>query len=416
MARKFLTSILAVVALLFIVLQSLDLLGESGKILAYPGNGQAELLTYISLRAPQIIDLVLPFSVLLATIITLATLNQNSEVVAMKAAGLSAHQVLAPLLIAALGVSAITFVFSERILTRATATLDAWEAADFGPIPRDSNVKSNIWVREGDNIIQADTVEGRGNATRLTGVSVYQRDRQGGMARIVNAREGTYTGKGWKLTDATQFDVATGQKQALGDIVTAGDVRPDQFTLSKVNADGLSFPQLWTAIAELKAPRPTGRARGQSVAQAVGSAIGAIDAASGRGRRLWPRALGPVVHPRGDRHGARLCLFRRGQFRARDGQSGRLSADPCGLVALLPVPDGRRDRPHPHRGIGRSPWPQTRPILQPPPPPSAVPMWRARALSGLARMARSSRSSPSLPSCGCSGSPPMAAMSCSGRR
>ncbi len=125
MARKFLTSILAVVALLFIVLQSLDLLGESGKILAYPGNGQAQLLTYISLRAPQIIDLVLPFSVLLATIITLATLNQNSEVVAMKAAGLSAHQVLAPLLIAAFGVSAITFVFSERILTRATATLDA---------------------------------------------------------------------------------------------------------------------------------------------------------------------------------------------------------------------------------------------------------------------------------------------------
>ena len=258
MARKFLTSILAVVALLFIVLQSLDLLGESGKILAYPGNGQAELLTYISLRAPQIIDLVLPFSVLLATIITLATLNQNSEVVAMKAAGLSAHQVLAPLLIAALGVSAITFVFSERILTRATATLDAWEAADFGPIPRDSNVKSNIWVREGDNIVQADTVEGRGNATRLTGVAVYQRDSQGGMARIIKASQGTYTGKGWKLTDATQFDVATGQKQALGDIVAAENVRPDQFTLSKVNADGLSFPQLWTAIAELKAAgRPT---------------------------------------------------------------------------------------------------------------------------------------------------------------
>jgi len=119
-------------------------------------------------------------------------------------------------------------------------------------------VKSNIWVREGDNIIQADTVEGRGNATRLTGVAVYQRDSQGGMARIIKASEGTYTGKGWKLTDATQFDVATGQKQVLGDIVTAGNVRPDQFTLSKVNADGLSFPQLWTAIAELKAAgRPT---------------------------------------------------------------------------------------------------------------------------------------------------------------
>lgn len=258
MARKFLSSILAVAALLFLVLQSLDLLGQSGKILAYSGNGQAQLLTYISLRAPQIIDLVLPFSVLLATIITLATLNQNSEVVAMKAAGLSAHQVLAPLLIAAFGVSAITFVFSERILSRATATLSAWEAADFGPIPRDSNVKANIWVREGDNIIQAQTVEGTGNAVRLTGVAVYARDGEGGIARIIRAREGVYTGKGWKLTDASQFDVASGQKKQLGDITAAGDVRPDQFTLSKVNPEGLSFLQLWQAIAELKAAgRPT---------------------------------------------------------------------------------------------------------------------------------------------------------------
>ncbi len=258
MARKFLTSILAVAALLFLVLQSLDLLGQSGKILAHSGNGQAQLLTYISLRAPQIIDLVLPFSVLLATIITLATLNQNSEVVAMKAAGLSAHQVLAPLLIAAFGVSAITFVFSERILSRATATLSAWEAADFGPIPRDSNVKANVWVREGDNIIQAQTVEGTGNAVRLTGVAVYARDGEGGIARIIRAREGVYTGKGWKLTDASQFDVASGQKQQLGDITAAGDVRPDQFTLSKVNPEGLSFLQLWQAIAELKAAgRPT---------------------------------------------------------------------------------------------------------------------------------------------------------------
>lgn len=258
MARKFLTSILAVAALLFLVLQSLDLLGQSGKILAYSGNGQAQLLTYISLRAPQIIDLVLPFSVLLATIITLATLNQNSEVVAMKAAGLSAHQVLAPLLIAAFAVSAITFVFSERILSRATATLSAWEAADFGPIPRDSNVKANIWVREGDNIIQAQTVEGTGAATRLTGVAVYARDSQGGLARIIRAREGVYTSAGWKLSDASQFDVATGQKQQLGDITAANGVRPDQFTLSKVNPEGLSFLQLWQAIDELKAAgRPT---------------------------------------------------------------------------------------------------------------------------------------------------------------
>ena len=40
MARLFLVRSFAVLAMLVIILMALDLLGESGKILAYPGNGQ----------------------------------------------------------------------------------------------------------------------------------------------------------------------------------------------------------------------------------------------------------------------------------------------------------------------------------------------------------------------------------------
>jgi lipopolysaccharide export system permease protein len=61
------------------------------------------------MRAPQIIARFLPFSVLLATLITFATLSQNSEVIAMKAAGLSAHQILAPMLAASLVVACVSF-------------------------------------------------------------------------------------------------------------------------------------------------------------------------------------------------------------------------------------------------------------------------------------------------------------------
>src|SRR5690606_32036081 len=109
-----------------------------GDILAHPGNGEAELLRYVSLRIPQLVARFLPYSVLLATILTLATFNQNSEVVAMKAAGLSAHQILAPLVLAALLVSGFSFVFNERVVTRATGTLKVWEANDYGSLPRDS--------------------------------------------------------------------------------------------------------------------------------------------------------------------------------------------------------------------------------------------------------------------------------------
>ena len=100
MVRLFLTRSLAVLVALVLILMTLDLLGESGKILAIPGNGDAELWRYVSYRVPMLISRFLPFSVLLGTLIAFVGLNQNSEVVAMKAAGLSAHQILAPLVVA----------------------------------------------------------------------------------------------------------------------------------------------------------------------------------------------------------------------------------------------------------------------------------------------------------------------------
>src|SRR4029453_7565014 len=125
---------LAVLVALVLVLQTLDLLGESGKILAYPGNGDTELWRYVSLRLPQLIARFLPFSVLLGTLITLVTLNQHSEVIAMKAAGVSPHQIIAPLVVASLGIAIVTFVFQERVVTRSMAAQRVWEAVDYGPI------------------------------------------------------------------------------------------------------------------------------------------------------------------------------------------------------------------------------------------------------------------------------------------
>src|SRR4051812_31743963 len=119
-AKLFLLRTFAVVGALVVILQTLDLLGESGKVLAHAGNGDAELWRYVSLRMPQIIAFVLPFAALLGTLITLATLNQNSEVISMKAAGISAHQILAPLIVASLFVAGLSFAFNERIVTRAT--------------------------------------------------------------------------------------------------------------------------------------------------------------------------------------------------------------------------------------------------------------------------------------------------------
>ncbi|MCK9540754.1 MAG: LPS export ABC transporter permease LptG [Novosphingobium sp.] len=253
LARLFITRILAVLVMLVMVLQVLDLLGESGDILAHAGNGQAELWHYVTLRAPQLVARFLPYSVLLATIITLATLNQNSEVIAMKAAGLSAHQVLAPLFLTAILVSLASFAFNERVVTRATATLKAWSAVDYGPIPKSSGVRSSVYLRDGDNIISATTITGEGADTVMEGVTWYRRDRQGNIVEQARSPRATWNGDGWKLEQATRFDVNTAATAQAASLVIAPELGPDEVAISGVDADAQNLWKLSRSIDAMKA-------------------------------------------------------------------------------------------------------------------------------------------------------------------
>lgn len=253
LARLFVVRILAVLIMLVLVLQTLDLLSESGKILGVPGNGQAELWRYVSLRTPQLIARFLPYSVLLATIITLATLNQNSEVIAMKAAGLSAHQVLAPLLLTAAVVSVFSFAFNECVVTRATATLKAWTAAEFGPIPADPKIRTNVYLPDGPNILTAGAVSGTGRLTRMDNVTWYRRDASGMVLELIRARQATYAAPGWRLEQPVRFDVASTEDTPLGPTVVARGITPEQVAISKVDPDGQNVIELYHAIQSLKA-------------------------------------------------------------------------------------------------------------------------------------------------------------------
>ena len=251
LAKLFVVRVLAVLLMLVLVLQALDLLSQSSKVLAYEGNGQAELLRYIGYRMPQLVARFLPYSVLLATIVTLMTLNQNSEVVAMKAAGLSAHQVLAPLLLAAMVVSVVSFAFNERIVTRASAALSAWQAVDYGPVPEESGVRTSVYLRDGDNILAARTLSGEGDAMRMTGVEWFRRDAEGRVVETISAPRATYASPGWLFEEPLRFDVASAQQVPIDPVLIAKGVSPRQAELGKIDPESMSITDLGAAIDEL---------------------------------------------------------------------------------------------------------------------------------------------------------------------
>ena len=253
LAKMFAARIVAMLFVLVLVLMMLDLLSNSGKILAVAGNGQGELLTYAGLRIPQLISRFLPYSVLLATLITLVTLNQNSEVIAMKAAGLSAHQVLAPLLLTAGIVSVATFVFNEQVVTKSTQTLKAWEAVEYGPIPTESGVKTNVYLTDGDNILTAAYVAGSGEAIAMRKVTWYRRNPDGMIVEQIDADRARYAGPGWRLEGGlTRFNVQNAVTDDPASVVVGEGLLPEQIDLAKIDPDGEPFWTLGSSIAEFE--------------------------------------------------------------------------------------------------------------------------------------------------------------------
>lgn len=261
MVRLFLTRSLAVLIALVLILMTLDLLGESAKILAVPGNTDADLWRYVSFRIPMLTSRFLPFSVLLGTLIAFVGLNQNSEVVAMKAAGLSAHQILAPLVVASIGLAAILFAFNEGVVVNSTRVVTSWSDNDYKPVPAASGTVSNVWVLNGDDLIRAQVAGG--NPFVAQGVTVF--DRTGGiLQRRIEADRAVplpHNG-GWLLRNVRVYYAGQNVQRSFPSMIGMKGVTPSQLTLAKVDPTELPYWTLKKRIAELEAAgRPVDEAK-----------------------------------------------------------------------------------------------------------------------------------------------------------
>ena len=135
-----------------------------------PAIPSAELWYYVSLRAAAAHMPVRPalFRPARARWMTLiATLNQNSEVVSMKAAGLSAHQVLAPLIVdqpvRSRCVSLSRFNEQDRLPRECDARIKCLAEGGVcqGACPRTATRSSMSGCGNGDDLIHARIVSGR---------------------------------------------------------------------------------------------------------------------------------------------------------------------------------------------------------------------------------------------------------------
>jgi lipopolysaccharide export system permease protein len=177
------------------VIQILDLLEITPDIIQR-GLGAGGMAYYSFLRLPRLIDQAAPLSVLAGVIFAFMKLSGESQIVAIRASGVSVYRLTAMALPAALAVMALDFAAVEVIGPRTDPVLQAWWAST---APVDAKPKTTAQAfRVGADVVVATPGDVDGRA--LTDVKIYRRDASGRLVERIQAATAIYAGSGgWRL-------------------------------------------------------------------------------------------------------------------------------------------------------------------------------------------------------------------------
>ena len=138
----FLFVLLAGFVLIFDAFTLFDLLGDISK----NHISVFVVLNYFRFLIPYMIYLLAPLATLVATLVTLAVLTKNNEVIAFKASGISLYRLILPLALAGCLVAGGMFLMSETFLPYANQRQDALRNQIKGRPPQTYFQPTHQWI------------------------------------------------------------------------------------------------------------------------------------------------------------------------------------------------------------------------------------------------------------------------------
>lgn len=158
------------------------------------------------LRAPSVLIVLMPFMFLFGALSAFVGLNRRSELVAMRAAGISAWRFIMPAAIAAFTVGMITVGGLSPISADLLTRFDLARAAIEDPTAQ--NQPKDVWLRDSDGrnqvVIKAASLDRANGRLRLKGATfyIYAVNREGGadFLRRLDVTEARLMAHEWRLT------------------------------------------------------------------------------------------------------------------------------------------------------------------------------------------------------------------------
>lgn len=250
---------LAAVALagIFYISTFLDLSDEVFKGLATWGM----LGEYFWFATPQYLYYVIPLSVLLATLVTVGTLTKNSELIVMKACGISLYRAVMPMVLGAVVAGGVLFLLEENVLGPSNRRAEAIRHVIRGGSPETFDVLNRRWVvGSAGEIYHYDYFDPR--TRELNGLSIYEfAPGMETIARRAWAKRAVYLGAGpsgpddWRMEAGWSREfLEDGETRAFTPFVQthAAIEPPAYFATQQPDERFMSYSQLREYTARLR--------------------------------------------------------------------------------------------------------------------------------------------------------------------
>lgn len=219
------------------------------------------ILEYFKFFTPGIFKYIIPISTMMASVVTVATLSKNSEVVAIKATGISIYRMISPILILAFVFCVIFFFLQDFIFpyTNQKALM----------------VKDKIEGRKG---LSYSTIHGRWVALKgkrllhyknfeaspptLSGVSLFEiSEKEYRLKKRIHAAECQWNGHSWEFHNGWFIEFNENEKYESFDRIPQASLEEPSFFQQRERrffggskiSEQMSFLELWEYIKSLKA-------------------------------------------------------------------------------------------------------------------------------------------------------------------
>jgi len=198
-AETVLMSTLLVLIVLLALYSFMDFINELDEY-GRGSYGLTEIATYLALTMPKRIYNLFPIAALLGSVIGLGTLASQSELVAMRAAGISIQKINKAVAVIALSLMMLSFFIGEVIQPVAEEKAQTSRSvAQTGIIGMQSFY--GFWTRDNLHFNHINRILDNG---RLEGVTIYEFDPENRLRVLTKAKEAVYQNDEWLLTDVIQ--------------------------------------------------------------------------------------------------------------------------------------------------------------------------------------------------------------------